>query len=81
MCKRCDIPFWFFMTSKRHPKKRQPRQPSVSFTPHKKVLRHIDTLLLSGLYGRSRSELVRRLVSEGIVARIGHPRFKVEKKR
>jgi Arc/MetJ-type ribon-helix-helix transcriptional regulator len=55
------------------------RQPAISFTPHPKVLRHIDTLLSSGLYGRSRSELVKRLVSEGIVARVGHPTFKLRK--
>lgn len=48
---------------------------AISFTPHPKVLRHIDTLLSTGLYGRSRSELVKRLVSEGIVQRVGHPRF------
>ena len=59
---------------------RKQRRPSISFTPHPKVLRHIDDLIGSGLYGRSRSELVRRLVSEGIIARIGHPRFKLEKK-
>lgn len=53
------------------------KQPAISFTPHPNVLRHIDTMLRSGLYGRSRSELVKRLVSEGIIARVGHPTFKL----
>lgn len=56
------------------------KQPAISFTPHPKVLRHIDTLLSSGLYGRTRSELVKRLVSEGIIARVGNPTFKLREK-
>lgn len=53
------------------------RRTSVTFTPHRKVLRHIDALLATGLYGRSRSELALRLVCEGIAARVGHPRFRL----
>lgn len=59
--------------------KKRKRQPAISFTPHRKVMEHIDTLLGTGLYGRSRSELVKRLVSEGIAERVGHPRFRLRK--
>lgn len=54
---------------------REIRNPSIRWTPHPKVLRHIDTLLATGLYGPSRSKLVERLVCEGIVRRLGDPKF------
>ena len=54
---------------------------SISFTPHPKVLRYIDTLLSTGLHGRSRSEVVKRLVCDGIVRRIGHPTFTLKETR
>ncbi len=56
------------------------KPPAISFTPHPKVLRHIDAMVAAGLYGRSRSELVKRLVCEGIVRRVGHPTFKLKAK-
>lgn len=51
------------------------RKPSIRWTPHPKVLRHIDALVKCGLYGRSRTDVVKRLVCAELVRVIGHPRF------
>jgi hypothetical protein len=58
-------------------KQRRRRSSRITITPHPKVMGHIDTLLATGLYGRSRSDLVKRLVCEGIVQRIGDPKFRL----
>lgn len=51
------------------------RQPAIRWTPHPKVLQHIDTMLATGLYGRSRTDVVKRLVCDGIIRKLGDPKF------
>lgn len=46
------------------------RAKSISFTPHPKVLAHLDTLVAYGLFGRNRADVVNRLVCEGIERRV-----------
>lgn len=43
----------------------------IVFTPHPKVLRHIDELLRMGIFGRTRADVVNRLVCDGIIRRSG----------
>lgn len=51
------------------PKPRAGRKPSIQITPHKTVLDAIDQLVESGLYGRSRSAAVERIVCRHIEKR------------
>ena len=46
------------------------RNKQLTFTPHPNVLRMMDLLVAAGLYGRSRADVVNRLVCEGIERRM-----------
>jgi hypothetical protein len=46
------------------------RAKQITFTPHPKVLAHLDTLVAYGLFGRNRADVVNRLVCEGIERRV-----------
>ncbi len=42
------------------------RNKAIAFTPNPKVYRHIEKLVSYGLFGRTRADVVNRLVCEGI---------------